>query len=117
MKYYYPDTYSILLYEGTSSVKVFAGFYGGFTHGNSWKLSSGTCSIKEITPAKKGNAYKDSQGYAFEQFSGSTYILQKESPPHGLWVQSVLEDILLQVPKFKIISLQEAIDTLNAREW
>lgn len=114
---YYPDTWCILHRRNTETnediIKVFAGFYGGYASGASWKLSSGTVSIEEITPARQGTAYKNSQGYEFKQYSGSSYIISNcENTPSG-WVGSVLSNILEQVKDFKIISIEEAITILE----
>ena len=114
---YYPDTWCILHRRGKETnediIKVFAGFYGGYASGDSWKLSSGTVSIEEITPARQGTAYKNSQGYEFKQYSGSSYIISNcENTPSG-WVGSVLGNILEQVKDFKIISIEEAVAILE----
>lgn len=117
---HYPDTWCILHRRNAETnediIKVFAGFYGGYASGDSWRLSSGTMSINEIAPAKEGTAYKNSKGYEFKQYSGCSYIISNfENPPSG-WVGSVLSNILEQVKDFKIISIEEAIAILEKEE-
>lgn len=116
---YYPDSYTLLHFKDTPTnkdeIKVFAGFYGGYIQGDSWKLSSGTSSIEEITPAKRGTAYKTTKGYEFKQYSGSSYVLSLYEGKHTTWIQSILYGIMQQFPEFKVISLEEAITIMKGR--
>ena len=71
MQTYTPDTWVILLFDSPDYGKihkVFAGWYGGYTQGDSWKLSSGIVDFvdKEVL-------------YSSLQDSGSTYNLYKTS--------------------------------------
>lgn len=71
MQTYTPDTWIILLFDSPEYGKVhkvFAGWYGGYAQGDSWRLSSG---IK--TFVNKGEFYSSLQ------HSGSTYNLYKQS--------------------------------------
>jgi hypothetical protein len=65
MSTYTPDTWQILKFQRGSEIhyKVFAGWYGGYTGGDSWKLSSGIVSVKQY-----------SDHYEFTNYSGSIYI-------------------------------------------
>ena len=60
-----PDTWQVVKLQRGSEVnyKVFAGWYGGYTGGDSWKLSSGIVSVKQ---------YNDH--YEFTNHSGSMYV-------------------------------------------
>lgn len=71
MNSYTPDTWVILLFDSPDCGKihkVFAGWYGGFSQGDSWKLSSG---IKTFI--------SEGKFYSSLQESGSTYNLYKQS--------------------------------------
>ena len=70
MQTYTPDTWVILLFDYPDYGKVhkvFAGWYGGYTQGDSWKLSSG---IKTFV--------NEGKFYSSLQESGSTYNLYKQ---------------------------------------
>ena len=69
MTTYTPDTWSILLFNSPTYGKihkVFGGWYGGFTQGDSWKLSSG---MKDLVD--------EGDFYSSLQESGSVYHLHK----------------------------------------
>ena len=71
MNTYTPDTWSILLFDSPAYGKihkVFGGWYGGFTQGDSWKLSSG---MKDLVD--------EGDFYSSLQESGSIYQLYKNS--------------------------------------
>ena len=70
MSSYTPDTWVILLFDYPDYGKihkVFAGWYGGYAQGDSWKLSSG---IKTFV--------NEGKFYSSLQESGSTYNLCKQ---------------------------------------
>ena len=81
MQTYEPDTWVILLFDYPDYGKVhkvFAGWYGGYAQGDSWKLSSG---IKTFV--------NEGKFYSSLQESGSTYNLYKQAEKisgyqHGL---------------------------------
>jgi len=81
MSTYVPDTWQILkLQRGNEThYKVFAGWYGGYTSGDSWKLSSGIVSVKQY-----------SDRYAFKNHSGSVYICYLACNTLSSYQQSVL---------------------------
>lgn len=61
-----PDTWQILKFQRGSEppiYKVFAGWYGGYTGGDSWQLNSGIVSIKQCNDR-----------YEFTGQSGSLYV-------------------------------------------
>ena len=71
MSEYTPDTWSILPFDSPTYGKihkVFGGWYGGFTQGDSWKLSSG---MKDLVD--------EGDFYSSMQESGSIYHLYKNS--------------------------------------
>lgn len=73
MSTYKPDRWIIVKIQAVGQeayYRVFAGWYGGFTQGDSWKLSSGI--EKSIDHGTH---------YEFPQSSGSTYLCHKGS--HG----------------------------------
>lgn len=68
MREYTPDRWVILEFTTPTETfrKVFAGWYGGFTQGESWKLNSG------ITETRcNGDTFE------FDGHSGSTYVCHK----------------------------------------
>ena len=70
MQTYEPDTWVILLFDYPDYGKVhkvFAGWYGGYAQGDSWKLSSG---IKTFV--------NEGKFYSSLQESGSTYNLYRQ---------------------------------------
>lgn len=66
MSTYTPDVWVVLEFDAPTLEKpmrkVFAGWYGGFTQGDSWKLNSG------ITETRINDDH-----YEFDGYSGSTY--------------------------------------------
>ena len=73
MSQYRPDRWIVLefTYKETVVQKVFAGWYGGFADGDSWKLNSGITVIR-----------LDDGLYEFDGYSGSTYICHENC--HGM---------------------------------
>lgn len=66
---YNPDSWAIVLIESEKHGKIYkvlASWYGGFTSGDSWKLSSGIESVSF-----------DGERYTMPQSSGSVYELHK----------------------------------------
>lgn len=100
---YYPESYTILhwKYQGEDVIKVFGSWRGGYTSGDSWKLSSGTTSI----------AYNDNLWY-FKQYSGSCYVLRDDPGVHGMWQQGILQDIMQNIPGCREVSIAEAAGIL-----
>ena len=70
MATYHPDRWVVLEfdYNGEIIKKVFAGRYGGFVDGDSWKLNSGITKVID-----------DVKTFTFEGYSGSSYICNKDS--------------------------------------
>jgi hypothetical protein len=68
MSIYTPDAWVIIkiIKPEETIYKVLAGWYGGFTGADSWKVNSGITSVTEIDG-----------GYEFDGYSGSTYVCYK----------------------------------------
>ena len=82
MNTYTPDNWVILKMTSPDDVcyKVLAGWYGGYTTGDSWKLSSG---IIDITST---DSY-----FLFPQHSGSTYLCHKSQEKLSMMTSSMLD--------------------------
>lgn len=68
MSKYTTDRWVVLEFDHDGDVikKVFAGWYGGYLNGDSWKLSSGVTNQREFDDR-----------FEFENYSGSLYICHK----------------------------------------
>ena len=100
MREYTPDVWVVLEFTAPELEKpmrkVFAGWYGGFTGSNSWKLNSG------ITEVRKDGAW-----WEFDGYSGSTYRChennyQMSGLMHGIfsnWIKSADErgDVTIRI--------------------
>ena len=88
MSEYTPDRWVMLEITGLGSKpirKIFAGWYGGFGHGDTWKLNSGI-----VTTTFVENFYE------FEGYSGSTYYCHPNGYGTSMYMQSVLDRWLAQ---------------------
>jgi hypothetical protein len=68
---YYPDSWKIVAIDSAEhgkNYKVLASWYGGFTAGDSWKLSSGIESVSYANGV-----------YTMPQSSGSVYVLYENN--------------------------------------
>jgi hypothetical protein len=90
MSNYTPDRWVILeINNGKETLKkVFAGWYGGFANGDSWKLNSGNVSEQEFETS-----------WEFNGHSGSKYICYKAAYGTSSYMHSILEDWVAQLPK------------------
>jgi hypothetical protein len=81
MSKYTPDRWVVLEfdYDGDVIRKVFAGWYGGYLNGDSWKLSSGITNTREFDDR-----------FEFENHSGSLYTCYKSAYGMGGYQSSVL---------------------------
>ena len=83
---YIPDKWRLvkLVSEKDKAIhyRVFAGWYGGYTSGDSWKLNSGITKVKEC---------KDY--YDFYGSSGSLYRCMKEYRGMSMYMCIVLEQL------------------------
>lgn len=83
MREYTPDRWVMLKFiseQGTTVYKVFAGWYGSYTTGDSWKLNSGVVKIEE-----------DGQCYLFHGSSGSVYRCHKAAYGLSVYMAGILE--------------------------
>ena len=81
MSTYTPDRWVLVKIQAVGHepyYRVFAGWYGGFTHGDSWKLSSG------VEKSIDHNTH-----YEFPQSSGSVYLCHKGSHGMSAYMMSV----------------------------
>lgn len=85
MSTYHPDLWSIVELTSKKGThhRVLASWFGGFTTGNSWKLSSGIEGSKlELTP--EGNLY------TMPQTSGSVYVCHENNYGMSGYTSNVL---------------------------
>jgi hypothetical protein len=83
---YTPDVWVVLEIQGTSGVicKILAGWYGGFTAGNSWKLSSGIEKIEQdddfyVMPNTSGSIYHcHRNNYGMSGYTNNIYLSLKQ---------------------------------------
>ena len=104
MSEYTPDRWVMLEITGKNSEpirKIFAGWYGGFTQGDSWKLNSGVTAIR----------MDDGGHYEFDGQSGSTYYCHVNG--HGMsgYMFSVLTSWRNMYPSIQIkeIALEDIV--------
>ena len=83
MSIYTPDRWQVVLLKSKndSIKKVFAGWYGGYANGDSWKLSSGIIGTKEFEDR-----------YEFLNYSGSLYICYKVSQGMSGYMGSIMNN-------------------------
>lgn len=81
MSTYTPDRWQIVLVQtdNTSIKKVFAGWYGGYASGDSWKLSSGIIGTKEFEDR-----------YEFLNYSGSLYTCYKTNQGMSSYMVNIM---------------------------
>ena len=106
MREYIPDRWVVLEFVTPSKTfqKVFAGSYGGFTQGDSWKLNSG---IAKTT--------KDGEWFHFEGRSGSVYQCHPQGYGMSVYMQGILsswvkqgEDLNVTI---RILDIDEIIES------
>lgn len=85
MAIYTPDKWVVLeISNGNETLrKVFAGWYGGFANGDSWKLNSGN---------EKEEEFEDR--WEFTGYSGSTYVCYKSNMGMSAHMHSVLNNLI-----------------------
>lgn len=109
MNEYTPDTWVVLEFDAPElekpTLKVFAGWYGGFAGSNSWKLNSGITQLRLV-----------GEFYEFDGYSGSIYRCHRDN----YHMSSLMLDVLAQWQKqaerrgdvtIKILSLDEITKT------
>lgn len=97
MSEYTPDTWMVveITSRDTTLYKVFAGWYGGYTSGDSWKLNSG------IT-----ETFRNGDNFEFVGYSGSKYICNIRDYKLSLYQQSVLETWLQDAKSTKAFNIR-----------
>ena len=92
-----PDKWVILEFDnnGKKLYKVFAGWYGGYLDGDSWKLNSG---IVETTFAD--------EMYVFKGYSGSEYHCAKDNYGISMLMSSILVSFQKQVDEAEGVALR-----------
>jgi len=90
MSEYTPERWVVLEFVTPKQTiqKVFAGWYGGYLDGDSWKLNSGNQAERELDDR-----------WEFDGYSGSTYVCYKGA--HGMsgYMSSILASWLDQAKK------------------
>lgn len=81
---YFPDKWVMveIKYQNEINYKVYAGWYGGFALGDSWKLSSGVTYYTFLE-----------NKYHFFNVSGSEYVCDKLKYGLTFYMESVLNDL------------------------
>jgi hypothetical protein len=81
MSNYTPNRWVVvdITVDGESIKKVFAGWYGGYLDGDSWKLNSGIVKEEEFETS-----------WEFTGYSGSVYICYKSAYGLSSYMSSVL---------------------------
>jgi hypothetical protein len=82
MTKYHPDSWVILKItnEGVTYYKVLAGWYGGYTNGDSWQINSGITSVDKVDGI-----------YEFYGYSGSVYFCNEKTERLTGLTASILE--------------------------
>lgn len=101
MREYTPDRWKVLRFDHNGQVidKVFAGWGGGYTTADSWKLSSGITETKEFDDR-----------YEFLNHSGSTYICRKSSEGMTGYQMQVFSGFTKQIEESNGAATMEVID-------
>ena len=81
MSEYTPDRWVVLEFTTPTQTiyKVFAGWYGGYTGGDSWQLNSGIASVKDC-----------GDWYEFTGYSGSVYKCYKRNYDLSNYMRTIL---------------------------
>lgn len=88
-----PDRWVILkISDGV--YKVLAGWYGGYLHGDSWRLNSGIVKVEE-----------DGDYYLFHGKSGSTYKCHKDAKGFTGYTSQVLENLITKSEGVAVIEV------------
>lgn len=101
MSTYTPDCWKVLEFDygGESIKKVFAGWYGGFANGDSWKLSSGITETKEFDDR-----------FEFDNHSGSIYVCFKGCEKMSFYMTQVFSSFTKEVNESEGRIKMEVID-------
>ena len=100
MREYTPDLWCVVevTSDNATFCKIFACWYGGFTGSDSWKLSSGIESVKDV-----------GEYLEFPQSSGSVYVCHKNSYGMSGYGSAVFAQLQQQLPGLlRMMSEEEA---------
>ena len=109
MNEYTPDVWVVLEFDTprltTPVRKVFAGWYGGYTGSDSWKLNSGITEVRLVDG-----------WWEFDGYSGSTYCCHFNNYHMSGLMQGVLANWLKQADErgdttIRILSIDEIVKT------
>ena len=91
---YTPDCWTLVKFDfsGESIVKVLAGWYGGYTGGDSWRLSSGVESVTQ-----------DGDWWLVKNHSGSTYRCHKDNEK----MSGLMMGVLRRMQTSDVVSVTE----------
>ena len=93
MAEYTPERWVVLEFVTPEETiqKVFAGWYGGYLDGDSWKLNSGNTAERELDDR-----------WEFDGYSGSTYVCHKSAYGMSVYMSSLLSGWSAQAEKENI---------------
>lgn len=96
MSEYTPDCWVIveLTFENKSHYRVFAGWYGGYLNGDSWKMNSGITDVET-----------DDEWYHIYGESGSVYHCHKEAERMSMYMRGVLQGFMNEQTETRHIDL------------
>jgi len=97
MSNYAPDRWVVLeVFNGKETVnKVFAGWYGGYLDGDSWRMNSGNVKEEELDDR-----------WVFTGASGSKYVCYKERYGMTAYMDSVLAEFKVKLPEGSLVILE-----------
>lgn len=101
MSKYNPDRWKVLEFNHNGDIirKVFAGWGGGYTTPDTWKLSSGITETEEFEDR-----------YEFLNHSGSTYICYKQSEGYTGYMLQIFAAFTKQVEESNGAATMKVID-------
>lgn len=98
---YTPDRWVLLKITskdtGEVHQRVFGGWFGGFAHGDSWRLNSGVADVHEFDDY-----------FLFESASGKEYLCRKYSQGTegmSMYMQNVLQSLIDDCNKFSDVEI------------
>jgi len=97
-----PDRWVVLEINNGKEVvnKVFAGWYGGYLDGDSWKLNSGNTNEEEFDDR-----------WEFTGYSGSTYVCYKQNYGMNGYMSTLLRDWQSALPEDKTMKILDGYTT------
>ena len=95
---YIPDRWVVIEISTPEETikKVLATWYGDFTNGERWRVSSGITEVED-----------NDDHYLFHNHSGSTYQCSKKSQGMGSYTSTIYESWLKEIPEGVSITILE----------